>query len=685
MSDWRKIFKVKLALVAFAALMVSDTGKAQTAMQGKKLYAEACAQCHGLNLRGSAHGSRLKGTAFIEKWSQTNFQELLAYNMLNMPPGKADSLSPEQHRAITAYLLAQNGVETDVFSGTDKEWVNWSEAGGVDAAARNQSGWQNQTITNYRAVTDDLLRNPPAADWLSWRRSLDGQGFSPLTQITPSNVQKLKLAWSLAMNDGSNQGTPLVNNGIMFLTHTGNMIQAIEADSGNVIWEYKYEFPPEAKTLGGPTRNIALYQDKLFLATYDAAIVALDATTGRQIWRTEKANFKDAYTHSAGPIIARGVVVSGINGCELYKKGSCFVTGHDPETGQELWRTSTIALRGMPGGESWGGLPDERRAGGDNWIAGSYDTQTGLYFIGTSQAKPWVAASRGMSTEDAALYTNATLAINPETGKIVWYHQHIPGETLDMEVGFERVLVDIENRQYLLTVGKDGILWRLDRPTGAFSAYVETLPQNIFEKIDGQTGVVRYRADIRAAKKGDKINACPGIYGGHNWQASAYFPPTQSLIIPLHDLCSEMIGRDVETGLGGGGYGGNSRTFARPGNEGLLGHLAAYNIDTMTEIWRHKQRAMFLTGALTTGGGLVFIGDLDRRLQAFDATSGRAVWQARLPAPLHGYPISYAVNGRQYIAAQTGIGVFRALTAVAVPEIYQPSNGQAIYVFELEN
>lgn len=684
MSDWLRIFKPSILSTLLVVLISMASEQAQS-QSGESLYAENCAQCHSLDLRGSAHGSKLKGAAFIEKWSQANFQDLLAYNMKNMPPGNAGALNATQHRAILAYLVAQNGIKPSVMADADQEWVNWSEAGSIEDAARNQGGWENNTIANYRPISETLLQNPPDDDWLSWRRTLNGHGYSPLAQINPTNVRKLKLAWSLAMNDGSNQGTPLVNNGIMFLTHAGNMIQAIEANTGSVIWEYKYEFPPEAKTLGGPTRNIALYQDKVFLTTYDAAIVAIDATTGKQVWRAQKADFKDAYTHTAGPIIAGGVVVSGINGCELYKKGGCFVTGHDPETGRELWRRPTIALQGTPGGDSWGGLPDEQRAGGDNWIAGSYDPATGLYFMGTSQAKPWVAASRGMSTEDAALYTNSTLAIDPKNGEIVWYHQHIPGETIDMEVGFERVLVDIDKNQYVVTVGKDGILWRLNRATGDFSAYVETLPQNIFEAIDTKTGAVRYRADIRAAQKGDKINACPGIYGGHNWQASAYFPPSQSLIIPLHDLCSEMIGRDVDTNIGGGGYGGNSQTFARPGNGGLLGHLAAYNVATMAELWRHKQRAMFLTGALTTGGGLVFIGDLDRKFQAFDAETGKAVWQTRLPAPLHGYPISYAVNGRQYVAVQTGIGVFRALTAIVAPEIYQPSNGQAIYVFELDN
>ncbi len=683
------------ASIALSAMTVSADDQVQA---GQTLYAEHCATCHSLNLRGSAHGSTLSGDAFLSKWGDQDAMALLAYTRANMPPGNSAALSDTQQAAIARYLIDSNqtspAAEKLLFTsapglaelGEDTDsagWEAWGGAGTIDEAARSRGGFVNRQVEEFVAVSSESLQQQAPQDWLSWRRSLNGQAYSPLAQINTDTVKNLKLAWVITMEDGSNQTTPLVHRGVMYLAHPGNVIQALDAASGELIWEYRYQFPATSRTLGGPTRNIAIYGDKLYLATYDAAIVAIDARSGKEVWRTEKANFERGYTHTAGPIIGDGVVLSGINGCEWYKEEGCFITGHDAETGKELWRTSTIALPGTPGGDTWAGLPAEMRAGGDNWIAGSYDPQLKLFFVGTSQAKPWVAVSRGMSPVDAALYTNSTLALRPDTGELVWYFQHIPGETIDMEVGFERVLVDIDGTPLLVTIGKDGLLWKLNRATGEYLDVAETLPQNIYAEVDKTRGKVTYRDDILNAQVGDTMQACPGIYGGHNWQASAYSPETEALIIPLHQLCSDMVGREVEQKSGSGGYGADSRTYEMPGVDGMLGRLAAWDINTLTERWAHEQRAMFMTGALTTAGGLVFIGDLDRYFKAFDVATGKLLWQSRLGAPTHGYPISFGVKGKQYVAVPTGIGVFRAMTAVVSPEIYQPTGGEALYVFEL--
>ena len=660
---------------------------------GESLYGQHCAGCHAATLRGSAHGAALSGPAFADKWSAASAQSFLAYQMAEMPPGEAQSLSPVQHAAIAQYVISQSDLEADsllvssaqtLTSATPDgvEMVEFAEAGSVMDMARSAGAFSMRRVDPFRPVSTEELNRPDAADWLNWRRTPDGHGHSPLTKITRDNVSRLSMSWSMAMHEGSNQPTPLVRDGVMFLTHAHNKIQAIEAATGELIWEYQYTFPPASKMLGGPTRNIALWQDRLFLTTYDAAIVAIDATTGAELWRTEKADYREAFTHSAGPIVANGIVISGINGCELFTQDGCFITGHDPTTGVELWRTATLAEPGTPEYATWGNVAPDRRGGGDIWIAGSYDPELDLVYFGTSQPKPWAAPSRGMSVEDAALYTNATLAVRPKTGELVWHFQHIPGETIDMEVGFERILADIDGEQTLLTVGKDGILWKLNRATGEYLDLLDTMGQNIFS-VDRETGRLTYREDIAKANIGDTYTACPGIYGGHNWQSATYDDARHLLFLPVHQLCSDMTPREVDLGPGGGGYGADAATYPMPGKEGLAGALLAIDVRTMEVRWKIEQPALFLSGALSTDGGLLFIGDLDRHFQAFDTQTGARLWSTRLPAPAHGYPVTYEAEGRQFVAIPAGIGVFRALTAVIFPDIYQPPDGQGLFVFSV--
>ena len=553
-----------------------------------------------------------------------------------------------------------------------------------------------------RPVTDAELEDPSPDEWLMWRRTLDGWGYSPLDQIDRGNVGDLRMVWSRALGPGRQQGTPLVRDGVMFMPNPQDVIQAIDAVTGDLVWEYRRDRPDDLAeymigTLIDTNRNVAIHGELIFDTTMDDHIVALHAETGEVVWDTEILDYRvNPANQTSGPIVAGGKVFSGRSCDPRGGPDGCVITAHDAATGEELWRTRLIPAPGEPGDETWGDVPFEERRHVGSWMVPSVDPELNLVYVGTSVTSPAPKFLLG-GTDLTHLYHNSTLALDADTGEIVWYYQHM-NDHWDLDHPFERLLVDTavspdasavawinprlqpgEERRVVTGIpGKTGIVYTLDRETGEFLWATPTIVQNVVSGIDGATGAVTENAELIFTAAGQQVLACPHASGGKDWEAGAYSPRTNTMYMPLRNVCSRMMAmaapdeQDEARRL----YAIAWRAELAPGYDDV-GSVQAISAETGQVVWNYQQRAATMALA-ATGGGLVFGGDVNGRFRAFDDRTGDILWEINLGSPVSGFPITYAVDGRQYVAVSTGSGRFLELT----PEL-RPSANNNLFVFAL--
>lgn len=703
------------ALIATGAAAIVATGALTAAPSqsqlelGRKAYDQYCSVCHGESY-GGAFGPPVSGDAFVARWNARG-AEAFAQHVRTMPPAAPGTLTDEQYDALVALLRDVNkmpAVEAGALpaapaagpagEGPHGGKVTTSEtrdlvaedyhaqlralAGTSDPVAEAYQAQLQALVNKLTPVTDEMLQKPAPGEWLNWRRTRDALGYSPLDQINKGNAASLTLAWSLPLGAGTNAITPLVHDGVMFVD-SGN-VQALDAKTGDQIWRFERKSKP-LRLPFTQTRGIAIYGDAIYTPTTDNHVLALDMRSGKPRWDVMLAPVqKDKLQISAAPLAVKGKIIQGVAGCQGSDyKGGCFVVALDAATGKEAWRFHTIARPGQVGGDSWNGAPVEERFGGSVWTAPSYDPDLDLLYVGVAQTYKVATllqpnARKGESRD--ALYTNSTVALRPDSGKIAWHFQHFPGDVWDLDWAFERSIVPIGGKKTVVTLGKLGIIDALDAKTGRYLWSKDLGLQNLVTAIDPRTGRKTYDPAL-VPERGKSRRVCPGALGARNWPATAIDPVTGKLFIPLAESCMDISLLDTtDTPVG------DMRLdiIKRPDTDGNLGRLTAVDLAGHDVAWNKRSRMAPASAMLATGGGILFEGSLDRRFRALDSATGKVLWETRLDDSPYSFPITYAVDGTQYVAVVTGGGMpldlgFRVFT----PETQGVTRQRTLYVFKL--
>jgi len=555
----------------------------------------------------------------------------------------------------------------------------------VESVAEDSSSMSRQ----YMAVTDARLQNPEAENWLMFRRTYDGWGYSPLDDIDAGNVRNLKPVWSLStgLTEG-HQSPPIVNNGIMYITTPLNHVLAIDAASGDGLWEYSRQMPFDISLIHPTNRGVALYGDKIYMATSDASVVALDAMTGEVVWEKAVANYRNGYYMTLAPLAAQGKIMVGVSGGERGIRG--FITALDAESGDEIWKTYTIPGPGEMGHDTW--TEDAWETGGASvWVTGNYDPEMNLTFWGIGNAGPWAGEARPGDN----LFANSVIALDLDSGELKGYYQYHWNGSWDWDEVSTPLLMDVERdgRTFkgLVHPGRNGFLWVLERTQGSIN-FVDAEPfvyQNVFTSLDSDTGRPTYDESHKPGL-GKNASYCPSLSGGKNWVPAAYSPQTGLLYIPANDnYCSSWEGVEAEYRPGQGFTGITNMSASIVEGADHIGEIQAWNVNTGEEVWTREFELANWGPILATGGNLIFSGGTaDRYFRAHNASTGELLWEQRLNSGITGVPTTFEVAGKQYVAVQSGWGIDaagmqRRLDALQGRTTIVPQGG-VLWVFALD-
>ncbi|MBL8552499.1 MAG: PQQ-binding-like beta-propeller repeat protein [Hyphomonadaceae bacterium] len=551
-------------------------------------------------------------------------------------------------------------------------------------------------------MTDAVLANPDPADWLMVSRTFDQQRFSPLDQINGANVAQLHLAWSRGLPPGVQESTPIVYRGVMYLYAPGGSIQALDATNGDLLWRYDRTYPASVVRLEARPKNLGIYEDMIYFAAPDGFLVALDARTGEVRWEVK---VDEGGQRAGGMLVADGKIITNRT-CDVNVRAGCFIAANDARTGRLVWKVYTTAAPGEPGGDTWAGMPVEQRVASPWGQPGSYDPARRLTFWGVANPNPYTrmmrhgAADRVSDFAPADLYSNSTLALDVRTGRLRWYYQELPGDDWDADHNHERVLVRTRvtpdprhvkwispnlprgERDIVLTTAEGGGMWALDRASGRFlwaRPFPFDDPNLNMNHIDVRTGRTRVNPEKLFRKDGDHVISC--YHNTRTMAQTSYNPRNNALYVPFQDQCLSMTA-DVDSPTGFG----PRFPIMRPGADPAK-FMNIARIDAATG----EMRIIFsqpygATGSLlTTAGGLVFFGDMNRRLRALDAETGEVLWQSIVGGMVMLSTISYAVDGRQYVMVFTGTGVSmtRNILSITGDAMPPPAQDSAVYVFAL--